>query len=96
MLMRGMTKREFLDAHTRTHLVRFTPWSSTTSCSAAANHLFTRDTSAWIYDGVAINAMRWRPGSREYRALRGDLLSGTILLSARALHVWSQGHPRGD
>jgi arginine deiminase len=29
------------------------------------NHLFTRDTSAWIYDGVAINAMRMKARVRE-------------------------------
>ncbi|WP_166140780.1 arginine deiminase [Nocardioides ochotonae] len=29
------------------------------------NHLFTRDTSAWIYDGVSINAMRKRARMRE-------------------------------
>lgn len=29
------------------------------------NHLFTRDTSAWIFDGVSINAMRKRARIRE-------------------------------
>lgn len=29
------------------------------------NHLFTRDTSAWVYDGVAINSMRKEARSRE-------------------------------
>ncbi|WP_030176778.1 arginine deiminase [Spirillospora albida] len=29
------------------------------------NHLFTRDTSCWIYDGVSINAMRKRARRRE-------------------------------
>ena len=29
------------------------------------NHLFTRDTSAWVYDGVSINAMRWPARQRE-------------------------------
>ena len=29
------------------------------------NHLFTRDTSAWIFDGVSINAMRKRARMRE-------------------------------
>lgn len=29
------------------------------------NHLFTRDTSAWIYDGVSVNSMRKRARSRE-------------------------------
>ena len=29
------------------------------------NHLFTRDTSAWIFDGVSINSMRKRARMRE-------------------------------
>ena len=29
------------------------------------NHLFTRDTSCWIYDGVAINSMRKAARMRE-------------------------------
>jgi arginine deiminase len=29
------------------------------------NHLFTRDTSAWIFDGVSVNAMRKRARMRE-------------------------------
>ena len=29
------------------------------------NHLFTRDTSAWIYDGVSINSMRMKARMRE-------------------------------
>jgi arginine deiminase len=29
------------------------------------NHLFTRDTSAWVYDGVSVNAMRKRARMRE-------------------------------
>ena len=29
------------------------------------NHLFTRDTSAWVYDGVSINSMRKRARVRE-------------------------------
>lgn len=29
------------------------------------NHLFTRDTSAWVFDGVSVNAMRKRARTRE-------------------------------
>ena len=39
---------------------------STASCSPPLpNHLFTRDTSAWIYDGVSINAMAKAARRRE-------------------------------
>ena len=37
------------------------------------NHLFTRDTSAWIYDGVSINSMRKRARDARDDPLRGDL-----------------------
>ena len=58
-LVGGLTKREVLEwIDEPPSLVfhaleddRFLLWPLT-------NHLFTRDTSCWVYDGVAINAMR--------------------------------------
>ncbi|NMM24150.1 MAG: arginine deiminase [Phycicoccus sp.] len=58
-LVGGLTKREVLEWIDEPpslffHAMqddRFLLWPLT-------NHLFTRDTSCWIYDGVAINAMR--------------------------------------
>lgn len=63
-LVGGMTKREFLDAHAEPVSVRFHAMElDDFLLGPLPNHLFTRDTSAWIYDGVSINAMRWPPGS---------------------------------
>ena len=54
------------------------------------NHLFTRDTSAWIYDGVSINAMRKRARMREtihYEAI----YRWHPLFADADFHVWSEG-----
>jgi arginine deiminase len=65
-LIGGMTKRELLER---------VPEPSSVVVQALAlddlllpplpNHLFTRDTSAWVYDGVSINSMRKRARMRE-------------------------------
>lgn len=65
-LIGGMTKRELLDR---------VPEPSSVVVQALGlddlllpplpNHLFTRDTSAWIYDGVSVNSMRKRARMRE-------------------------------
>jgi len=65
-LVGGMTKREFLREHPAPHSVRFHVMDLDEFLLAPLpNHLFTRDTSAWVYDGVAINAMRWPARQRE-------------------------------
>lgn len=65
-LIGGMTKREFLDAHMEPASVRFHVMElDDFLLDPLPNHLFTRDTSAWIYDGVSINAMRWPARQRE-------------------------------
>ena len=58
------------------------------------NHLFTRDTSAWIYDGVSINSMRKRARDREtvhYEAIYRwhPMFTGSVF------HVWSEGSVNG-
>jgi arginine deiminase len=65
-LIGGMTKRELLER---------TPEPASVVIQALAlddlllpplpNHLFTRDTSAWVYDGVSVNSMRKRARMRE-------------------------------
>ena len=47
--------------------------STASCCAPLPNHLFTRDTSAWIYDGVSINAMAKPARRREAIHLRRDL-----------------------
>ncbi|MDP3967819.1 MAG: arginine deiminase [Nocardioides sp.] len=65
-LIGGMTKRELLQ-----HVAE--PASLAVQVLAMddlvlpplPNHMFTRDTSAWVYDGVSINSMRKRARVRE-------------------------------
>ncbi|MGV9246494.1 arginine deiminase [Streptomyces sp. NPDC003710] len=65
-LVGGVTKREFLEAHPEPTSVRFHVMDlDDFLLRPLPNHLFTRDTSAWIYDGVSINAMRWPARQRE-------------------------------
>ena len=63
----------------------------TASCSPPLpNHLFTRDTSAWIYDGVSVNAMAKPARRREARPPRGDLPPPPAV-RRRAHERWSDG-----
>jgi arginine deiminase len=58
------------------------------------NHMFTRDTSAWIYDGVSVNAMRKRAREREtihYEAI----YRWHPLFADAAFHVWSEARVNG-
>ncbi len=73
-LVGGMTKREFLERHSEPTSVRFHVMDlDDFLLGPLPNHLFTRDTSAWIYDGVSINAHALaRPAARD-RPLRGHL-----------------------
>jgi arginine deiminase len=95
-LIGGMTKRELLD---------HTPEPSSVVVQALGfddmllpplpNHLFTRDTSAWIYDGVSINAMRKRARIREtihYEAI----YRWHPLFADADFDVWSDGTANGQ
>ena len=58
------------------------------------NHLFTRDTSAWIYDGVSVNSMRKRARMREtihYEAIYRWHPS----FAHGAFNVWANGSSNG-
>lgn len=58
------------------------------------NHMFTRDTSAWIYDGVSINSMRKRARMREtihYEAI----YRWHPLFADASFNVWAEGSANG-
>jgi arginine deiminase len=58
------------------------------------NHMFTRDTSAWIYDGVSVNSMRKRAREREtihYEAI----YRWHPLFADATFHMWSEGRVNG-
>ncbi|MCI0383790.1 arginine deiminase [Streptomyces sp. CNQ085] len=102
-LVGGMTKREYLERHPEPVSVRFHVMDLDDFLVAPLpNHLFTRDTSAWIYDGVSINAMRWPARQREtihFEAIyhhhplfapgSGAPASGTA--GGEGFHIWSEG-----
>jgi arginine deiminase len=95
-LVGGMTKREYLERHPEPVSVRFHVMDLDDFLVAPLpNHLFTRDTSAWIYDGVSINAMRWPARQREtvhFEAIYHHHPLFTAQESpAGGFHVWSEG-----
>ena len=53
------------------------------------NHMFTRDTSAWIYDGVAVNAMAMRARRRETLHLRAVYIHHPLFAGPH--RVWNDG-----
>jgi len=58
-LIGGLTKREVLEWIDEPPSLFFRAMEEDSFLlSPLTNHLFTRDTSCWIYDGVAINAMK--------------------------------------
>ncbi|OEV04525.1 arginine deiminase [Streptomyces oceani] len=66
VLIGGMTKREYLAGHAEPTSVRFHVMEPDDFLLAPLpNHIFTRDASAWVYDGVSINDMRWPARRRE-------------------------------
>ncbi|MDB1088689.1 arginine deiminase [Streptomyces sp. ACA25] len=93
-LIGGMTKREYLERYPEPTSVRFHVMAQDDFLlHPLPNHLFTRDTSAWVYDGVSINAMRWPARQREtvhFEAIyrHHPLFTGP---AAGPFHTWSEG-----
>jgi len=65
-LIGGITKRELLGYITEPKSIAFHSMEMDDFIlPPLPNHLFTRDTSCWVYDGVSINAMRKKARMRE-------------------------------
>jgi arginine deiminase len=65
-LIGGITKRELLERVRPPRSVWFHALGEDAfALPPLPNHLFTRDTSSWIYGGVAVNAMRKKARRRE-------------------------------
>ncbi|MFF9896220.1 arginine deiminase [Streptomyces longispororuber] len=65
-LIGGVTKGELLDRVTSVPSVRLHTMAPDDFLLAPLpNHLFTRDTSCWVYDGVSVNPMKKRARRRE-------------------------------
>ncbi|HEY9525363.1 MAG TPA: arginine deiminase [Thermopolyspora sp.] len=63
------------------------------------NHLYTRDTSCWVYDGVSINAMRKKARRRETVNMEAIyrwhplFATGYDSPSDGGFHIWNEGTP---
>lgn len=93
-LVGGMTKREFLAGHPEPTSVRFHVMDlDDFLLQPLPNHIFTRDTSAWIYDGVSINAMRWPARQRETVHFEAIYKHHPLFTGPKAgpFHHWSEG-----
>ncbi|MFD9075835.1 arginine deiminase [Streptomyces lasiicapitis] len=90
-LIGGMTKREYLARYPEPTSVRFHCMDMDDFLlGPLPNHLFTRDTSAWVYDGVSINAMRWPARQRETVHFEA-IYQHHPLFHNQGFHLWSQG-----
>ena len=90
-LVGGMTKREFLGRFAEPVSVLFHAMDlDDFLLNPLPNHLFTRDTSAWVYDGVSINAMRWPARQRETVHFEA-IYRHHPLFAGGGFHVWSEG-----
>jgi len=90
-LIGGMTKRELLELTTEPKSIAFHALDlDDFVLTPLPNHLFTRDTSCWIYPGVSINAMRKKARAREtvnYEAI----YRWHPMFADGGFHVWTPG-----
>ncbi|REF01123.1 arginine deiminase [Thermomonospora umbrina] len=99
-LVGGITKRELLERIEEPNSLAFHSLDPDAFVlPPLPNHLFTRDTSCWIYDGVSINPMRKKARMREtvnmeavyrWHPLFAD---GYGRPEAGGFHVWTPGTP---
>src|SRR5690349_5603660 len=95
-LIGGMTKRELLERTDEPSSVVVQALGlDDLLLPPLPNHLFTRDTSAWIYDGVSINAMRKRARIRETIHYEAIYRWHPFFADAR-FNVWSEGTANGQ
>ena len=94
-LIGGLTKREVLEWISEPPSLLFHAMEDDSFLlSPLTNHLFTRDTSCWIYDGVAINAMR--KNARMLESLHYEAIYRWHALFGKAsFPIWSEGTSGG-
>jgi arginine deiminase len=94
-LVGGITKREVLDRIPEPRSIAFHVLEPDEFVlEPLPNHLYTRDTSAWLYGGVAINSMRKKARMREtvhYEAV----YRWHPLFAGASYAVWSAGSVNG-
>ncbi|GII26788.1 arginine deiminase [Planotetraspora mira] len=94
----GITKREIMEQGCDPKSIAFhTLKADDFVLPPLPNHMFTRDTSCWVYDGVSINAMRKKARRREtvnYEAVyrwHPTFASGYDRPEEGGFHVWYHG-----
>ncbi|MBW8483284.1 arginine deiminase [Actinomadura parmotrematis] len=97
-LIGGITKRELMEYMDEPKSIAFhTIGMDDFILTPLPNHLFTRDTSCWVYNGVSINAMRKKARIREtvnmeaiykFHPLFAD---GYDRADDGGFHVWNEG-----
>ena len=94
-LIGGITKREVLDRIPEPRSIAFHVLDADDFVlEPLPNHLYTRDTSAWIHGGVSINSMRKKARMREtvhYEAV----YRWHPLFAGGGFRVWSTGSENG-
>ncbi|GAB3664820.1 arginine deiminase [Actinocorallia lasiicapitis] len=100
VLTGGITKRELLQLIPEPKSIAFHSMDMDDFVlPPLPNHLFTRDTSCWIYDGVSINAMRKKARMRETVNMEAIykyhpmFAPGYDRPDAGGFHVWNYGTP---
>ncbi|MFF4408882.1 arginine deiminase [Streptomyces sp. NPDC001404] len=95
-LIGGMTKREAVHRLGAIRSVRLHTLAPDDFVLAPLpNHLFTRDTSCWVYDGVSVNPMKKRARRRETVHFEA-IYRHHPLFEKQEHHLWSGGqadHP---
>ncbi|MEV6107728.1 arginine deiminase [Streptomyces sp. NPDC051940] len=90
-LVGGITKREYLAAFDEPTSVRFHVMDPDDFLlGPLPNHIFTRDTSCWVYDGVSINAMKWPARQRETVHFEAIYQHHPLFRDA-GFRIWSTG-----
>ncbi|MDL4777139.1 arginine deiminase [Actinomadura xylanilytica] len=99
-LIGGITKRELLERISEPKSIAFhSIGMDEFVLQPLPNHLFTRDTSCWVYDGVSINAMRKKARMRETVNMEAVyrwhpmFADGYDQAEAGGFNVWSHGTP---
>ncbi|WP_188192820.1 arginine deiminase [Nonomuraea sp. SYSU D8015] len=95
----GITKRELIELGCDPQSVTFhTLGDDDFILPPLPNHLFTRDTSCWVYDGVSINAMRKKARMRETVNMEAVYMyhptfaNGFNRPGQGGYHCWMPGH----
>jgi arginine deiminase len=94
-LVGGITKREVLERIPEPRSIAFHVLDADDFVlEPLPNHLYTRDTSAWIHGGVAINSMRKQARIRE-TAHYEAVYRWHPLFAGAPFRIWSQGSENG-